>query len=559
MTYDYIIVGAGSAGCILANRLSESGEYSVLLLEAGERDDAFWFKVPVGFTKTYYNRRYNWMYYSEPEAQLAGRNLYCPRGKVVGGSGSINAMVYVRGQRSDFDDWAAAGNPGWAYDDVLPYFRKLETHAAGATDPQYHGTSGPIHITSMKADVHPIVLEFLKGCEQLNLPRTEDFNGAQFEGAGIYDLNTKNGERCSSSVAYLRPAQSRPNLTVRSSTLVRRVRFEGKRAVAVVVAGPNGDETIDAAREVILAAGAVDTPKLLQLSGVGDPTLLARHQVPLVQALPAVGRNLQDHLCVSFYFKANRPTLNDEMGKLLGKMKIGLRYLATKRGPLAMSVNQAGGFFKGSPDEHAPNIQLYFNPLSYRIPKSEHANIEPEPYSGFLIAFNPCRPTSRGSIEIASNRAEDAAKIHINALTTQKDLDEAVQGSKVIRSLMCAPALKAMTVEEISPGPLVRSDEALLQYFREQSGSIYHLCGSCAMGPDAATSVVDASLRVHGLHGLRVVDASVFPNITSGNINAPTMMVAEKGADLILASAADRATAQAGHAQHATEAVVAAV
>ncbi|KUY59395.1 MULTISPECIES: GMC family oxidoreductase [unclassified Burkholderia] len=537
MTYDYIIVGAGSAGCILANRMSESGRYSVLLLEAGEHDASFWFKVPIGFTKTYYSRRYNWMYYSEPEAQLANRKLYCPRGKVVGGSGSINAMVYVRGQRSDYDDWAKAGNPGWAYDDVLPYFRKLETHAAGATDPQHHGSTGPIHITSMKADVHPIIHEFLKGCAQLNLPHTDDFNGAQFEGAGIYDLNTRNGERCSSSFAYLRPALRRSNLTLRSGVLVRRVTFDGTRATGVIVAGEHGDETLAAAREVILAAGAVDTPKLLQLSGVGDPALLARQRVPLVHALPAVGRNLQDHLCVSFYFKANRPTLNDEMGTLLGKLKIGLRYLLTRRGPLAMSVNQAGGFFRGTADAQEPNIQLYFNPLSYRIPKNDRASIKPEPYSGFLIAFNPCRPTSRGTIEIASNRAEDAAKIRINALTTQKDLDEAVQGSKVIRALMRAPALTSMTVEEISPGPQVDSDEAMLQYFREQSGSIYHLCGSCAMGPDATTSVVDAALRVHGLQALRIVDASVFPNITSGNINAPTMMVAEKGADLILADA----------------------
>ncbi|WP_323117981.1 GMC family oxidoreductase [Burkholderia alba] len=551
MKYDYIIVGAGSAGCILANRLTESGRHTVLLIEAGGQDRSFWFKVPVGFTKTYYNRTYNWMYYSEPEPQLAERRLYCPRGKVVGGSGSINAMVYVRGQRADFDDWAAAGNPGWSYDDVLPYFRKLETHPQGAAEPHLHGASGPIHITSMKADVHPIVHQFLKGCEELQLPRTDDFNGARFDGAGIYDLNTRHGERCSSSVAYLRPARSRPNLTVMSDALVRRLRFDGKQATGVVVTHAGREQTLDAAREVILAAGAVDTPKLLQLSGVGDAALLARHGVPLVHALPAVGRNLQDHLCVSFYFKANRPTLNDEMGTLFGKLKIGLRYLLTRRGPLAMSVNQAGGFFRGAPEADLPNLQLYFNPLSYRIPKSDRASIKPEPYSGFLIAFNPCRPTSRGSIEIASDRVEDAARIRIDALTTRKDLDEAVQGSKLIRRLMQAPALKAMTVEEISPGPRIASDEALLQYFREQSGSIYHLCGSCAMGPDPRTAVVDARLRVHGLDGVRVVDASVFPNITSGNINAPTMMVAEKGADLILEDAAASASQRAREAAHA--------
>ena len=320
----------------------------------------------------------------------------------------------------------------------------------------------------MKADVHPIVHEFLKGCGQLNLPRTDDFNGAQFEGAGIYDLNTKTANAAPAALRTCARAEPRePHAALGRARAARDVRR--MRATGVVVAGEHGDETLVAAREVILAAGAVDTPKLLQLSGVGDPSLLARQRVPLVHALPAVGRNLQDHLCVSFYFKANRPTLNDEMGTLIGKMKIGLRYLLTKRGPLAMSVNQAGGFFRGTDDTPEPNLQLYFNPLSYRIPKSDRASIKPEPYSGFLIAFNPCRPTSRGTIEIASDRAEDAAKIHINALTTQKDLDEAVQGSKVIRALMRAPALKSMTVEEISPGPQVDSDEAMLQYFREQS------------------------------------------------------------------------------------------
>ena len=533
MNYDYIIVGAGSAGCILANRLSESGEHSVLLLEAGGKDDSFWFKIPVGFTKTYYNEKYNWMYYSEPEKELDNRSLYCPRGKVQGGSGSINAMIYVRGQQRDFDDWAAAGNPGWSYRDVLPTFRKLESHPLGNT--AYHGANGPISISPMKGAVHPICHVFLEGCEQAGYRRTDDFNGEQFEGAGIYDVNTRAGRRSSSSFEYLHPALGRANLTVERNALASRILFDGERRAIGVVVRQNGDvRRFAAKREVIVAAGAVDTPKLLQLSGVGPRALLDAHNVPVVHDLPAVGQNLQDHLCVSFYYRANCKTLNDEMRPLLGKLKLALQYVLTHKGPLSMSVNQSGGFFKGRDDEPHPNLQLYFNPLSYRIPKSSKASLEPEPYSGFLLAFNPCRPTSRGSIEIASNRPEDAAKIHINALTTQKDIDEVIQGCELVRRVMSAPALKAITVEEISPGPQVQDRDALLQYFREQSGSIYHLCGSCAMGADSATSVVDARLRVHGMNALRIVDASVFPNITSGNINAPTMMVAEKGAQMIL-------------------------
>ncbi|WP_206997012.1 GMC family oxidoreductase [Trinickia mobilis] len=542
MNYDYIIVGAGSAGCILANRLTASGKHTVLLVEAGGKDSSFWFKVPVGFTKTYYNETYNWMYYSEPEKELDNRSIYCPRGKVQGGSGSINAMVYVRGQRHDFDDWAkAAGDQGWSYEGVLPYFRKLESHPLGNT--KYHGADGPIGITPMKEGAHPIVHTFLKGCEQLGYRRNEDFNGEQIDGAGIYDLNTKNGQRASSSFMYLHPVLGRPNLTVERDALVTRVRFdEKKRAVGIALTQHGKPREFTASKEVIMAAGAVDTPKLLQLSGVGSEALLAKYNVPLVHELPAVGQNLQDHLCVSFYFRANCKTLNDEMRPLLGKLKMGLQYLLTRKGPLSMSVNQGGGFFKGDESLEHPNLQLYFNPLSYRIPKSNKASLEPEPYSGFLIAFNPCRPTSRGSIEIGSNRAEDAAKIRINALTTKKDIDEAIQGSILIRKLMTAPALKDITIEEISPGPRCKTEADMLKYFRENSGSIYHLCGSCTMGDDAATSVVDARLKVHGIEGLRIVDASVFPNVTSGNINAATMMVAEKGAEMILDDA--KASAQ---------------
>ncbi|WP_250528076.1 GMC family oxidoreductase N-terminal domain-containing protein [Caballeronia sp. GAWG2-1] len=532
MEFDYIIVGAGSAGCILANRLTESGQYSVLLLEAGGEDASFWFKVPVGFTKTYYNPEYNWMYYSEPEAQLNDRKLYCPRGKVQGGSGSINAMIYVRGQPHDFDDWAKAGNRGWSFKDVLPYFRRVESHPLGNTE--YHGANGKIRVSPMKDDAHPICQDFLQAAEEAGFPRTDDFNGPKYEGAGIYDVNTRDGQRSSSSFEYLHPVMERGNLKIERNVTVRRVLFDGARAMGVLASRNGQDLQLRAKREVILSAGAVDTPKLMQLSGIGEAELLAKHGVTLVHELPAVGKNLQDHLCVSFYYRATVKTLNDQLGSLIGKAKVALQYLMTRKGPLAMSVNQAGGFFKGADDELEPNLQLYFNPLSYRIPKSSKAQLEPEPYSGFLLCFNPCRPTSRGSVEIASAKVEDAAKIRINALTTAKDIREVIQGSKLIRRIMGTKALRQVTAEEISPGPGVKSDEDMLAYFRDQSGSIYHLCGSCAMGPDARTSVVDERLRVHGIDGLRIVDASVFPNITSGNLNAPTMMVAEKGADMIL-------------------------
>ncbi|MBD8827730.1 GMC family oxidoreductase [Pseudomonas sp. CFBP 13602] len=535
MTYDYIIAGAGAAGCILANRLSACGNYTVLLLEAGGKDSSLWFKIPVGFAKMYYNPTFNWMYYSQPQKQLDNREIYAPRGKVQGGSGSINAMIYVRGQPHDFDDWASNGNDGWGFKDVLPYFRKLENHPLGESE--YHGGNGPISITPMKGETHPICDVFLKGCDELGYPQSDDFNGPKFEGSGIYDVNTKDGQRSSSSFAHLHPALSRPNLTVEHYALVDRVLFENERASGISVTQHGVVRTFQARKEVILCAGAVDTPKILQLSGVADQALLARHQIPLVKHLPAVGQNLQDHLCVSYYYKANIPTLNDQLSSLFGQFKLGLKYLLTRKGALAMSVNQAGGFFRGNEAQANPNLQLYFNPLSYQIPKNNKASLKPEPYSGFLLCFNPCRPTSRGHIEIQSNNPRDAALIDPNYLSTQKDIDEVIQGSRLMRKIMQAPALKSITVAEVLPGPVVESDEQMLQYFRENSGSIYHLCGSCAMGADVQTSVVDKRLKVHGLDGLRIVDASIFPNVTSGNTHAAVLMVAEKGADLILQDA----------------------
>jgi choline dehydrogenase len=536
MTYDYIIVGAGSAGCILASRLTESGKYSVLLLEAGGKDDGFRFKIPIGYLYTYYNKNCNWMYYSQPEHALANRAMYFPRGKVQGGSGSINALIYIRGQRGDFEDWVASGNIGWSYEDVLPYFKRLESHPLGNTE--YHNADGPIHITPMKREAHPICAAFVDACEALGYPRNEDFNGASVEGAGIYDINTRRGLRDSSSRAYLKPALRRTQLTIERKSFVEKVLFDAKKRAAGVVFRQNGQlRQCFAAKEIILSAGAIGTPQLLQLSGVADKTLLDKHGIPVVHHAPAVGKNLQDHLCVSYFYKANRRTLNDDYSTWLGKLKVGLKFLLSRNGPLSLSVNQGGGFFRGADTQKYPNIQLYFNPLSYELPKGRVAALRPEPYSGFLVAFSPCRPSSRGTIEIASNRAVDAPLIRPNYLSTQKDIDEVIQGSMLVRKLMQAPQLQAVTIGEVKPGNRVVSEAEMLQYFRNEAGSIYHPCGSCAMGAAAASSVVSSRLKVHGLDGLRIADASIFPNITSGNINAPTMMVAERAAAFILEDA----------------------
>ena len=364
---------------------------------------------------------------------------------------------------------------------------------------------------------------------------------AQFEGAGIYETNIAAGKRQSSSKTYLTPALSRANLTLRLKVEVTRLVIDDSGQVTgVELRSSDGVETLKARREVILSAGAIGSPKILMLSGIGDPADLAAQGIAVRAALPAVGANLQDHLCASFYYRSSVPTLNDELRPWWGKLWAGMRYVLTRSGPLALSVNQAGGFFRTDSAEGVPNIQLYFNPMSYRIPANPKARLEPEPYPGFLLAFNSCRPDSRGRVTLASADPAAAPLIRPNYLATERDRREVIEASRLIRRFMQAPALRAVTVEEVTPGPGCESDAELLSHLREQGGSIYHLCGTCRMGPDAADSVVDAELRVHGLRGLRVVDASVFPNITSGNINAPVMMVAERASALIRGGAALR-------------------
>jgi choline dehydrogenase len=534
--FDYIIVGAGSAGCVLANRLSAGGKHRVLLLEAGPWDFRFWIQVPVGYGKTFYDGRTNWKYQTEPDPGLGGRNSYWPRGRVIGGSSSINAMVYVRGQAEDFDDWEKAGNPGWGWRDVLPAYRRMEDHALGASP--YNGIGGPLHVTETAKTAHPLTAVFIKAGQEAGLAYNPDLNGATQEGVGTYQITTRNGFRLSSSRAYLWPALWRRNLAVRTNALATRILFDGRRAVGVTYRSGSRTIEVRARREVILSGGAINSPQLLQLSGVGPAALLKAHGIGVVQDSPMVGRNLQDHLCYDHVYRAKRPSLNDELYPWHGKLRAALRYILTRGGPLSLSVNQGGGFFRTRPDLTRPDMQLYFSPLTYeRTPPGIRPLMHPDPFPGFTTSASPCRPTSRGVLEIRSNDPAAPPRIQPNYLTTGQDVAALLAGGKFLRRLATTPALGDLIEAELKPGPAAQSDEDLIADIRARSYSVFHPCGSCGMGPDPARAVVDPRLKVHGLEGLRVVDAAIFPAIPSGNINAPAIMVGEKGADLVLEDA----------------------
>ncbi|GIK97303.1 MAG: choline dehydrogenase [Alphaproteobacteria bacterium] len=533
--YDYIIVGAGSAGCVLANRLSESGRHRVLLLEAGGSDRRFWISTPIGYGRIFYDPRVNWMYETEPDEGIGGRSSYWPRGKVLGGSSSINAMVYVRGQPGDFDDWEAAGNPGWGWRDVLPYFRKMERHALGASD--LRGADGPLAVTHIRRDMHPLCAIYLAACEELGFPAVEDVNAAA-ECAALYPITTRAGRRESAATAYLRPARSRPSLRVETEAHATRILFDGARASGVEYRQHGAVRSAHAGREIILSAGAINSPQLLQLSGVGPAELLRRHGIPVRLDSPTVGRNLQDHLGVDFLFRSRRPTLNNELHPWWGKLRHGLRYLALRRGPLALSLNQGGGFVRARDGLVRPNIQLYFSPVSYiKAPPRTRPLMNPDPYPAFLLGYSACRPTSRGYIEIRSPDPEQPPAIHPRYLSTEQDMEDMIDGWRLMRRLAATRTLSEIIEDELAPGAAVQGDDEVIGDIRRRAGSVFHPVGTCTMGPDPACAVVDSRLRLHGMAGLRVVDASIFPCVTSGNTNAPAIMVGEKGADLILQDA----------------------
>jgi choline dehydrogenase len=533
---DYIIVGAGSAGCVLANRLTANGRHRVLLLEAGPSDLRFWVQVPIGYGKTYYDPRVNWMYTSEAIPGMGGRVNYFPRGKVLGGSSSINAMVYSRGQAGDFDDWAALGNPGWSWQDVLPLYKRMEDHALGAGP--HHGAGGPLHVTTLDGVVHPLTRLYLKAGQEAGLPLSADLNGATIEGVGLYQVNTRDGFRMSASRAYLWPARKRPNLRVETGALATRILFEGKRAVGIVYEQRGQVHEARAGREVILSGGSINTPQLLQLSGVGPEEVLRSCGIEVLHHAPAVGRHLQDHLCYDHILRSKAPSLNDELRPWWGKLRAGLQYILARKGPMSLSLNQGGGFFRARPDSARPDIQLYFSPLTYeKTPPGVRALMQPDPFPGFIMSVSPCRPTSRGHLQIRSADPHAAPLIHPNYLSTNHDVEELLAGARFLRKLAATPTMSAMIAEELKPGPAVQSDAECIADFRARSYSVFHPVSTCRMGPDPSACVVDPRLRVHGLERLRVVDASIFPTVTSGNTNAPAIMVGEKGSDLMLADA----------------------
>jgi choline dehydrogenase-like flavoprotein len=527
--FDYVIIGAGSAGCVLAHRLSANGKHSVLLLEAGPKDGNIWIHVPLGYGKLFKEKSVNWMYQTEPEPGLHGRQVFQPRGKVLGGSSSINGLLYVRGQHEDYDRWRQRGNVGWGYDDVLPYFKKAENQCRG--EDEYHGTGGPLTVSDWRHE-DPLSEAFVKAAVETGIPFNPDFNGKTQEGAGFFQTTTRRGRRASSAYSYLRPAMRRSNMHVETAALARRILFEGKRAKAVEYSQKGNLRTARARKEVLVSSGAYNSPQLLQLSGVGPADLLKTHGIDIVLDAPGVGNDLQDHLQVRLVTRcAQRITLNDIINHPVRRTMAGVRYALSRSGPLTIAAGTSGAFFKTNPRLASPDIQIHFIPFS-----TDKMGEKLHPFSGFTASVCQLRPESRGSLKIRSADPSVPPEIRINYLATETDRAAFIDGINILRKILAAPALKPYSVEEVYPGSKVSSDEDMLDYCRKTGSTVYHPTSTCRMGGDPL-AVVDQRLRVRGIEGLRVVDASVMPDLMSGNTNAPTIMIAEKASDMILEDA----------------------
>jgi choline dehydrogenase len=530
-SYDYIIVGGGSAGCVLANRLSDGGTFSVLLLEAGPPDRNPWIHLPIGYAKTMQHPVLNWRFRTDPDPNMNGRQIYWPRGRTLGGSSSINGLIYIRGQQSDYDHWRDLGNPGWDWEACLPYFRRLERNDLGHS--QTRGTLGPVWASTVPGGDR-LVDAFIDAAAQHGVPEKADFNDGVQEGVGYYQLSTRNGLRCSAADAYLRPARKRRNLRIITGAFARRILFAGKRATGVEYSRGGEIHRVLADVEVLLCAGAIQSPQILQLSGIGPAGLLAAFDVPVVQDIRGVGANLQDHLQVRVMYEVAEPiTTNDELNSFSGRIRMGLEWALHRTGPLAVGINKAGMFCRALPEENAtPDTQFHIGTLSADSPGGKV-----HPFSGCTFSVCQLRPEARGSVRIKSPDPADAPSIQPNYLSTERDRRTIVAGVNFARKIAATAPLADLLLREFEPGPFVQTDEDVLAFCREYGTTIFHPCGTARMGPaDDRTAVVDAALRVRGVVGLRVVDCSIMPTLVSGNTNIPTIMIAEKAADMIRAA-----------------------